>query len=79
VNGVCLPVAPCARLLAASLAALLLAMGPPRTLAEPPRREVASGYSTTRVISGVPYDLAGKRITLRFRLDKADLYGIEFE
>jgi hypothetical protein len=61
-NGVCLLVAPRARLLAASLAALLLAIGPPRTSAEPPRREVASGYSTTKVIPGVPYDLAGKRI-----------------
>jgi hypothetical protein len=30
--------------------------------AEPPSREVAPGYSTTRVIPGVPYDLAGKRI-----------------
>ena len=31
-------------------------------LAEPPQREVVPGYSTTRLIPGVPYDLAGKRI-----------------
>jgi hypothetical protein len=30
--------------------------------AEPPRREIAPGYSTSRVVPGVPYDLAGKRI-----------------
>jgi len=57
-NRICLSVAPCVRVLAASL----LAVGPPRTLAEPPRREVVSGYSTTKLIPGVPYDLAGKRV-----------------
>lgn len=52
----------CARRLVELLAALVLANGLNPTLAEPPRREVVPGYSSTKSIPGVPYDLAGKRI-----------------
>lgn len=51
-----------ARFLSAVLAALLVAADPPQAAAEPPSRQVAPGYSTTHLIPGVPYDLAGKRI-----------------
>ena len=50
------------RFMVIPLGVLLLAACPSQTLAEPPGRQVAPGYATTRVIPGVPYDLAGKRI-----------------
>jgi hypothetical protein len=61
-NNASLHLQPCARVLFGALISLLLVVGPVRILAEPPSRKIAPGYSTTKLLSGVPYDLAGKRI-----------------
>lgn len=52
----------CAPRCVVALAALLLAVAPPRAVGQPPRREVFPGYPTEKTIPGVPYDLAGNRI-----------------
>lgn len=46
----------------AAMAGWFLMVWAMRCGAEPPKREVAAGYSTSRLIPGVPYDLAGTRI-----------------